>query len=106
MTISSMLRFVCVICFPGLSGCVRGEDNTVRQPCILTFDSLSGLSSGSVVKVHQTLRDYLSCEWKTKMVPIGAEKKVFSKDNMVGASPEVQQQPNSSDCGIYLQQYI
>eukprot|EP00090_Calanus_glacialis_P044531 TRINITY_DN7950_c0_g1_i1.p1 TRINITY_DN7950_c0_g1~~TRINITY_DN7950_c0_g1_i1.p1 ORF type:complete len:1263 (-),score=483.66 TRINITY_DN7950_c0_g1_i1:324-3560(-) len=75
----------------------------VRQPCILTFDSLTG---GSKARTHQTLREYLSCEWKNKMVPSGAEEKVFTKDNMVGGCPKVQQQPNFSDCGIYLLQYV
>jgi len=75
----------------------------VRQPCILTFDSLTG---GSKARTHQTLREYLSCEWKAKMVPNGAPEKVFSKDNMVGGCPTVQQQPNFSDCGIYLLQYV
>merc|ERR1712015_33745 len=40
------------------------------------------------------------------MVPNGAPEKVFSKDNMVGGCPTVQQQPNFSDCGIYLLQYV
>merc|ERR1712098_941785 len=75
----------------------------VRQPCILTFDSLTG---GSKARTHQTLREYLTCEWKAKMVPSGAPEKVFSKDNMVGGCPKVQQQPNFSDCGIYLLQYV
>jgi len=75
----------------------------VRQPCILTFDSLTG---GSKARTHQTLREYLTCEWRAKMVPSGSEEKAFSKDNMVGGSPKVQQQPNFSDCGIYLLQYV
>jgi len=80
-----------------------GPKTAVRQPCILTFDSLAG---GSKARTHQTLREYLSCEWKAKMVPSGAEEKTFSKDNMVGGCPKVQQQPNFSDCGIYLLQYV
>jgi len=75
----------------------------IRQPCILTFDSLTG---GSKARTHQTLREYLTCEWKSKMVPTGSESRVFTKDNMVGGSPKVQQQPNFSDCGIYLLQYV
>eukprot|EP00092_Neocalanus_flemingeri_P016495 GFUD01017849.1.p1 GENE.GFUD01017849.1~~GFUD01017849.1.p1 ORF type:complete len:1547 (+),score=557.86 GFUD01017849.1:282-4922(+) len=75
----------------------------VRQPCILTFDSLTG---GSKARTHQTLREYLTCEWRAKMIPSGAEERVFSKDNMVGGCPKVQQQPNFSDCGIYLLQYV
>ena len=76
----------------------------VRQPCILTFDSLAAGSSKA--RTHQTLREYLSCEWKKRMVSQGHEERIFSKDNMPGASPKVQQQPNFSDCGIYLLQYV
>ena len=75
----------------------------IRQPCILTFDSLAG---GSKARTHQTLREYLTCEWKTKMVKEGKEERVFTRDNMPGGSPKVQQQPNFSDCGIYLLQYV
>ena len=75
----------------------------IKQPCILTFDSLAG---GSKARTHQTLREYLTCEWKTKMVAAGKEERVFTKDNMPGGSPKVQQQPNFSDCGIYLLQYV
>ena len=49
----------------------EGEGETppaVRRPCILIFDSLKG---GSKARTCQTLRDYLSCEWKAKMVPSG-----------------------------------
>jgi sentrin-specific protease 7 len=73
----------------------------VRQPCILIFDSLAG---GSKARTCQTLRDYLTCEWKERMV--GQEPRVFNKTNMPGCSPKVQQQPNFSDCGIYLLQYV
>ena len=75
----------------------------IRQPCILTFDSLAGSSKA---RTHQTLREYLSCEWRKKMVSQGREERVFNKDTMPGGSPKVQQQPNFSDCGIYLLQYV
>jgi len=73
----------------------------VRQPCILIFDSLAG---GSKARTCQTLRDYLTCEWKERME--GQETRTFNKINMPGCSPKVQQQPNFSDCGIYLLQYV
>jgi len=44
--------------------------------------------------------------WKKKMVSQGREERVFNKDTMPGGSPKVQQQPNFSDCGIYLLQYV
>ena len=47
-----------------------------------------------------------SCEWKAKMVPAGQEVRRFDTCLMPGSQPTVQQQPNFSDCGIYLLQYI
>lgn len=73
----------------------------VRQPCILIFDSLAG---GNKARTCQTLRDYLSCEWKERMSE--HDSRLFNKLNMPGCSPKVQQQPNFSDCGIYLLQYV
>jgi len=75
----------------------------IKQPCILVFDSLAGSSKARTI---QTLREYLACEWKRKMVSQGKEARVFTKENMPGGSPKVQQQPNFSDCGIYLLQYV
>jgi len=75
----------------------------IRQPCIIVFDSLAGSSKARTI---QTLREYLTCEWKRKMVSQGKEARVFTKENMPGGSPKVQQQPNFSDCGIYLLQYV
>ena len=75
----------------------------IKQPCILTFDSLAGSSKA---RTHQTLREYLTCEWKKKMVSRGNEERVFTKDSMPATIPKVQQQPNFSDCGIYLLQYV
>ena len=75
----------------------------VRRPCILIFDSLKG---GSKARTCQTLRDYLGCEWRAKMEPAGDEERAFDNSCMPGSQPTVQQQPNFSDCGIYLLQYI
>jgi len=75
----------------------------LRRPCILIFDSLKGSSKA---RTCQTLRDYLTCEWKAKQLPAGKEERVFTTQNMPGCGPAVQQQPNFSDCGIYLLQYV
>jgi len=40
------------------------------------------------------------------MVPAGKEPRKFDNTVMPGSQPTVQQQPNFSDCGIYLLQYI
>ena len=89
--------------------CKKKEDVTsvkvpAQQPCILTFDSLSDGDNKALT--HQILREYLTCEWKAKMVPTGLEERIFTRDNMVGSYPKVQQQPNSTDCGVYLLQYV
>ena len=48
-----------------------------------------------------TLRDYLQCEYNAKVK--GGRK--FDKDTMKGCCPKVPQQPNFSDCGIFVLQY-
>ncbi|QQP50146.1 Putative LOC100642437, partial [Caligus rogercresseyi] len=68
-------------------------------PCILIFDSLA---TGSRARVVATLRDYLMCEHKAKK---GSERS-FTKENIMGHCPKVPQQPNFSDCGIFLLQYV
>ena len=72
------------------------------RPCILIFDSLH---SGSRAKVAATLRDYVACEYKAKMSHLGKDR-IFNKETIRGCCPKVPQQPNFSDCGIYLLQYI
>ncbi|KAJ8910989.1 hypothetical protein NQ315_010818 [Exocentrus adspersus] len=71
----------------------------IKQPCILIFDSLAGASRSRVVA---TLRDYLTCEYKTKM----GKERIYNKDIIKGASPKVPQQNNFTDCGLYLLQYV
>ena len=51
-----------------------------------------------------TLRDYLQCEYNAKIKD--GEKRLFTKDTMKGNCPKVPQQPNFSDCGIFLLQYV
>ena len=72
----------------------------IKQPCILIFDSLR---TKSRAKVAATLREYLHCEYKSK---IGDKERNFSVENLPGCCPKVPQQDNSSDCGVYLLQYI
>ncbi len=70
------------------------------RPCILIFDSLSNGSSRA--RVAATLRDYLQCEYNAK---VGGDRK-FDRDTMKGCCPRVPQQPNFSDCGIFVLQYV
>ena len=69
------------------------------RPCILIFDSMQ---TGSRARVAATLREYLKCEYKHKM----NEDRDFNKENMKGCCPKVPQQPNFSDCGLFLLQYV
>ncbi|GAB0091683.1 hypothetical protein DMENIID0001_065400 [Sergentomyia squamirostris] len=73
----------------------------VKQPCILIFDSLAG---GYRSRVVATLRDYLTCEYKAKILETSTHS--FNKDNMPGHNVKVPQQNNFTDCGLYLLQYV
>ncbi|NXF08631.1 SENP7 protease, partial [Smithornis capensis] len=69
------------------------------RPCILIFDSLK---AGSVQKTVQVLREYLEVEWEAKR----KTHREFSKSTMIDLCPRVPKQDNSSDCGVYLLQYV
>ena len=71
----------------------------VRQPCILVFDSLGGKKDRQA-RLCQTLRDFLTMEWKEKYPD--KPPRIFTPANMPGSAPKVQQQPNLTDCGLYL----
>lgn len=45
---------------------------------------------------------YLEVEWEVKR----KTHREFSKTNMVDLCPKVPKQDNSSDCGVYLLQYV
>ncbi|XP_069724102.1 sentrin-specific protease 7 [Phaenicophaeus curvirostris] len=70
-----------------------------KRPCILIFDSLK---AGSVQKTVQVLREYLEMEWEAKR----KTHREFNKSTMIDLCPRVPKQDNSSDCGIYLLQYV
>ncbi|NWH79116.1 SENP7 protease, partial [Piaya cayana] len=71
----------------------------VYRPCILIFDSLN---AGSVQKTVQVLREYLEMEWEAKR----KTHREFNRSTMIDMCPRVPKQDNSSDCGIYLLQYV
>lgn len=75
------------------------DKNFDFRPCILIFDSLAGASRSRVIA---TLRDYLTCEYKAKLI----REKIFNKDSIKCACPKVPQQTNFTDCGLYLLQYV
>ena len=74
------------------------EDVPVRQPCILVFDSLGGRKDRQA-RLCAVLRDYLTMEFQEKYP---GQKREFSTRTMPGCAPKVPQQPNLTDCGIYV----
>ncbi|XP_068763244.1 sentrin-specific protease 7 isoform X8 [Struthio camelus] len=70
-----------------------------KRPCILILDSLK---AGSLQNTVQVLREYLEAEWEAKR----KTHREFSKSTMVDFCPRVPKQDNSSDCGVYLLQYV
>ncbi|NXQ01378.1 SENP7 protease, partial [Vidua macroura] len=70
-----------------------------KRPCILILDSLKACS---VQKTVQVLREYLEVEWEAKRKAY----REFSKSTMIDLCPRVPKQDNSSDCGVYLLQYV
>uniref|UniRef100_A0A1I8HH75 ULP_PROTEASE domain-containing protein n=2 Tax=Macrostomum lignano TaxID=282301 RepID=A0A1I8HH75_9PLAT len=80
----------------------RAEDGTLRLPCILVFDSLSGTAARTPNVT--ALRDYLQVEWDMKRAARDG-KRQFNKDSIRGYSPVVPQQPNAVDCGPYMLHY-
>ncbi|KAM7178073.1 sentrin-specific protease 7 isoform 4-T4 [Macrochelys suwanniensis] len=70
-----------------------------KRPCILILDSLK---AGSLQNTVQILREYLEIEWEAKR----KTHREFSKSTMLDFCPRVPKQDNSSDCGVYLLQYV
>ncbi|XP_078265642.1 sentrin-specific protease 7 isoform X2 [Rhinoraja longicauda] len=91
---------------PNIQECIKVPKNLhqqrvkiLKQPCILIMDSLRAASQLHTVKI---LREYLQVEWEVKK---GGQRN-FTVDTMKGSVPRVPKQDNSSDCGIYLLQYV
>ncbi|XP_072271055.1 sentrin-specific protease 7 isoform X2 [Pyxicephalus adspersus] len=70
-----------------------------KRPCILIFDSLK---IGSVKSTVQVLREYLNVEYQVKQ----KSEREFSRSSMRELYPKVPKQNNSTDCGLYLLQYV
>uniref|UniRef100_A0A8C5EM95 Ubiquitin-like protease family profile domain-containing protein n=1 Tax=Gouania willdenowi TaxID=441366 RepID=A0A8C5EM95_GOUWI len=71
----------------------------VYRPCILIMDSLK-LSLHE--RVFKLLREYLQSEWEVRR---GSQRE-FGPDQMKSSHCRVPLQDNSSDCGLYLLQYV
>ncbi|XP_063067908.1 sentrin-specific protease 7b isoform X2 [Engraulis encrasicolus] len=70
-----------------------------KRPCILVMDSLK-LSLHE--RAYKLLRDYLQVEWEVRR---GTPRR-FTIDTIKGSNCKVPLQDNSSDCGLYLLQYV
>ncbi|NWR89784.1 SENP7 protease, partial [Furnarius figulus] len=77
----------------------NSERQICKRPCILILDSLK---AGSIQKTVQVLREYLEVEWEAKR----KTHREFNKSTMIDLCPRVPKQDNSSDCGVYLLQYV
>ncbi|KAM3584917.1 uncharacterized protein V6R79_002427 [Siganus canaliculatus] len=87
---------------PQTPGCTRSScqrDTVVKRPCILVMDSLKLSHHDNVCRL---LRDYLQVEWEVHRT----RPRPFTADNMRSCTCRVPQQDNSSDCGVFLLQYV
>ncbi|CAH2223082.1 SUMO1 sentrin specific peptidase 7 L homeolog isoform X1 [Pelobates cultripes] len=71
----------------------------LKRPCFLIFDSLTTPSVPSTIHV---LREYLRVEWDMKKT----SPREFNSLNFIAIHPKVPKQDNSTDCGLYLLQYV
>ncbi|XP_068185881.1 sentrin-specific protease 7 isoform X2 [Antennarius striatus] len=70
-----------------------------KRPCILVMDSLKRSLHERVFKL---LRDYLESEWEVRR----GSSRDFNAEHMQSSHCKVPLQDNSSDCGLYLLQYV
>ncbi|XP_037390422.1 sentrin-specific protease 7b [Pygocentrus nattereri] len=75
------------------------REKVTRRPCILIMDSLK-LSYH--YRIYTLLREYLQVEWEVRR----GSPRVFNDDSIKGSHCKVPLQDNSSDCGLYLLQYV
>ncbi|XP_071402924.1 sentrin-specific protease 7-like, partial [Centroberyx affinis] len=75
------------------------KETLLKRPCILVMNSLKLSHHENVCKL---LRDYLQVEWEVRR----GTPRLFSGDSVRGSSCRVPLQDNSSDCGLYLLQYV
>ncbi|XP_026152184.1 sentrin-specific protease 7 [Mastacembelus armatus] len=87
---------------PGPVNCTKWtcQKNIIcKRPCILIMDSLK-LSLHE--RVFKLLREYLQSEWECRRT----SSRDFGPDQMKSSHCQVPLQDNSSDCGLYLLQYV
>ncbi|RWS14335.1 sentrin-specific protease 7-like protein [Dinothrombium tinctorium] len=94
--------FLAIVCYPNLVPEVGREHeiNTLRmRPCIVFMDSLGNVKSS---RLSDPIRHFLTMEWRMKK---GSEK-IFNRNLMPDFFPEVPYQNNSSDCGLFVLEYV
>ena len=79
--------------------CLVASSTSAKKPIMIVMDSLE---DGLKNTVCNNLRTYLSLEWSAKM----NTKRDFTRDNMPVFCPNVPQQTNLTDCGLFLLQYV
>ncbi|XP_008279807.1 sentrin-specific protease 7 isoform X2 [Stegastes partitus] len=87
---------------PGPVNCTEltcKKKTVCKRPCILIMDSLK-LSLHE--RVFKLLREYLQSEWEVRR----GSSREFGPDQMKSSHCQVPLQDNSSDCGLYLLQYV
>jgi len=95
--------YVVVICYPALTK-PRVSEGRMECPVILLLDSLE---DGMKDEVVANLREYLACEWRERMVVgQGQGVRLFQQSSMPHFCPDIPQQPNLTDCGLYLLEYV
>ena len=95
--------YVVLICYPALLK-PRVSKGRLECPVILLLDSLE---DGMKDEVVANLREYLACEWRERMV-VGQSQgvRLFQQSAMPHFCPDIPQQPNLTDCGLYLLEYV
>ncbi|XP_071368436.1 sentrin-specific protease 7-like isoform X1 [Centroberyx affinis] len=87
---------------PGPPSCTEQtcqREIVCKRPCILIMDSLK-LSLHE--RVFKLLREYLQSEWEVRRGSV----RDFGTEQMKSSHCQVPLQDNSSDCGLYLLQYV
>ncbi|URE25653.1 Ulp1 protease family, C-terminal catalytic domain [Musa troglodytarum] len=95
-TQKSALEFACY-----LSSWRNNEIESDKVPCILHMDSIKGCHSG----LQKIIQSYIWEEWKERH-PETTEDDSWKFLKLRFVSPELPQQENSFDCGLFLLHYV
>jgi len=100
-----------IVCYPGLVPATHSEKDKDPankkmpkkngEPCIIYLDSLSGKKKS----IHK-IRDYLKREWQARKALQGEKVENFLDDKLPYYQPDVPNQANYYDCGLFLLHYI